>query len=390
MTSYQHLGFLSAAHFFHHYMLAVIPVAVLSVQSDWLLSDSDAVALGTVMYLMLGIATTLFGYLGDRISKTKLMSFGLIGTGIAAILAGISADSVSLLLSLGLLGFVSGVYHPVGLVMVADNTERVGFAYAINGVFGNLGSGLAAVVTALVIGLSHWRLAFVIPGMLLFIIGIIYCFKFVLNSVVQNKTLSTVSFVSSFAKLSKVLIFLILFLVVASVYEGLVAGAVTYTLPRLIQSRVVSDSSLLLIGGSTSTVLTIGSIAQLGSGYLLDRCAAKNILIVLFLGQSILLLIATMVTGMLLMAVLILFYGFLYAWYPITSWLINHYVATDARARVLSYEYIVSLGFTALTVSVMPGLYRIGMTERSNLWIVFVMAIGVLVSTLYLPDDEHE
>jgi len=159
-------------------------------------------------------------------------------------------------------------------------------------------------------------------------------------------------------------------------------------LPRLIEAKGVTGTSVLFIGGSTSLILTVGSIAQLGSGWVLDRHGAKSLLITLFVGQTILLVFASMITGPLLIAVLTLFYALLYAWFPITVWLINKHVATNFRARLISYEYVASLGVTSLTIPFVAWMYEHGMTERSNLWIVVFAALVALITISLLPRDQ--
>jgi MFS family permease len=60
-----------------------------------------------------------------------------------------SASPTMLAVTLGATGLFAAIYHPIGTAMLVDAAgDRPGRAIGINGVFGNIGVGLAPVVTA--------------------------------------------------------------------------------------------------------------------------------------------------------------------------------------------------------------------------------------------------
>ena len=62
-------------------------------------------------------------------------------------------------------GLFAAIYHPIGTAMLVNAAgDRPGRAIGINGVFGNIGVGLAPVVTAFLAGQAGWRAAFIVPG----------------------------------------------------------------------------------------------------------------------------------------------------------------------------------------------------------------------------------
>lgn len=385
MPNAQQLRFLSAGHFFHHYLLAILPVAAIPIQTAWSLTDPQAIVLGTAMYALLGLATVPFGWLGDVWPRPALMTLCLTGSAISAIAAGCSSGPLTLTMSLGCLGLFSAAYHPVGLAMVADYADRAGMAYARNGVWGNVGGGIAAVTTALLANAIHWRMAFILPAVCLLAVAVRY---HRLNAAGCDPKIETQAESHSPVGLSFLLAIgatLLAFLVLASIYDGFIAGAVTYTLPRLLEDRAVPGSSLLLVGGATSLILTLGSFAQLISGWTVERVGVKPLLLILFAGQATVLFTASHATGPLLVILMMTFYALLYAWFPITALLISTHVPANLRSRILSLEYLASLGASAATIPVVAWLYANGMTADDQLQIAAALAVLVLVSVVLLP-----
>ena len=62
--------------------------------------------------------------------------------------------------------------------MVACGGSRMGHDIALNGVFGNLGVGVAALLTGFLIDQISWRAAFWIPGVVSVVIGLAYGWHF--------------------------------------------------------------------------------------------------------------------------------------------------------------------------------------------------------------------
>lgn len=132
------------------------------------------------------LARLLVGWLCDRIGPRKTYTALLIVGALPVMFVGLSHDYASFLafrLAIGAIGasFVITQYHTS--VMFAPNV--VGTANATAAGWGNLGGGITQMVMPLLfsafvsIGLSAWwgwRLAMVVPGVGLFITGILYYF----------------------------------------------------------------------------------------------------------------------------------------------------------------------------------------------------------------------
>lgn len=129
-------------------------------------------------------ARLLMGWLCDKIGARRTYTILLVVGAIPVILVGLSTSYESFLiyrLAIGIIGasFVITQYHTSA--MFAPNV--VGSANAIAGGWGNLGGGVTNMVMPLVFGAivwmgytsqQSWRLAMIIPGVILLILAVIY------------------------------------------------------------------------------------------------------------------------------------------------------------------------------------------------------------------------
>ena len=69
----------------------------------------------------------------------------------------------------------AAIYHPIGTAMLVEAAgDRPGRAIGVNGVFGNIGVALAPVVTAFLAQHAGWRFAFVLPGAICALLGLLW------------------------------------------------------------------------------------------------------------------------------------------------------------------------------------------------------------------------
>jgi len=379
------LMYLNIAHFFDHFFLLVFPIAVIAIESDWNLSYGEALAMGTSMYVAFAIATLPAGWLGDHIDRHKLIVIFFLGCGASSIFTGLASGAFGIATGLALLGAFAAIYHPVGISLVIEMAERPGRALAINGVFGNMGLAAAALVTGLLTAQFGWRSAFIVPGVVAMAIGISYALtnlrsKGSLDSAHKDKR-------EAFAEVGRrnqIRVFAVV--IVSAIFGGAVFNAVTMTLPKLFDERLLlSDIDLSQVGGYTALVFGVAAFAQLPVGDLLDKYGARPILIGLLIPQVAMLVVIANTQGGAVIPMAMVLVLLMFAVVPITSWLLGHFVAPNWRARAFSVEYVLSLGLGALILPLIAWGHRNSFGFNTQYMLLAVCAGLVLLAALFLP-----
>ncbi len=157
------IGMIGLAHgtsHFHHMLLPpLFPVFI----RDFGLSYAQLGLLVSVFFAVSGIGQALAGFLVDRKGARPVL-FAALTCFVGASLAAASAHSYAgLMLASILAGLGNAPFHPVDFTILNRRVSpaRLGHAFSVHGISGNLGWALAPVV---LIGLSsalgHWRLAY--------------------------------------------------------------------------------------------------------------------------------------------------------------------------------------------------------------------------------------
>ena len=166
---------LNIGHALDHLFLLIFATAIGSIAVDFgYLRWEDLMPFGAGAFLMFGLGSVPAGRLGDTWGRRKLMIIFFIGTGLASLLAAAAQNAWQMAAALTLLGAFSAIYHPVGIPMLVQGAKRPGHTIGISGLSGNLGIAAAALVTGYFVANGGWRLAFVVPGVLSIVLGLVF------------------------------------------------------------------------------------------------------------------------------------------------------------------------------------------------------------------------
>ena len=170
-----HFLFMNLGHFFDHLLMLVFAtVAALTLAHEWDIRYADLIPYATPGFVAFGLFSLPAGWLADRWSREGMMLVFFIGIGTAAVLTALADTPLQIGFGLFVIGIFGAIYHPVGLAMVVQGRTKTGMPLAVNGVFGNLGVGCAALITGFLIDQTGWRSAFVWPGVVCVVIGFAY------------------------------------------------------------------------------------------------------------------------------------------------------------------------------------------------------------------------
>jgi MFS family permease len=364
---------LNIGHAFDHFFILIFPTAVLALQNEWNTSYGELLKYGSAGALAFGLGSLPAGWLGDRWSKNTMMKLFFFGMGLSAILTALAQNPLQLAVGVACIGLFASIYHPIGTALVFSTSDKPGRALGINGVAGNLGLAAAAVVTAFLSAQLGWQYAFILPGILCMMTGVVY--HWTTQGLILNKTSAKKAGSESLDKKSMIRLFLCI-AVIASL-GGLVFQTMTTALPKILDLH--TGSGLARVGGLATMMFALAAVAQLAVGELLDRFSARVLLMSICGVQVSTLILASFITEAALIPVLTLLLFATFGQIPINDWLIGHYAHDEWRSRFYALKYTLALGMTVIAYWLIATVYD--KTQSFSLLYIFLAAIMCL-STL--------
>ena len=343
---------LNVGHFLDHYfMLIFATVAALTLSAGWGMSYAELLPYGAPGFAAFALCSFPMGILADRWGRDYMMVVFFIGIGISSILTGFAETPMQLGAGLLLIGIFGSIYHPVGLAIVTGRWKHTGMRLAVNGVWGNIGVGCAALVTGVMIDLAGWRAAFFIPG----IISILFAFPYlqISRNVEDLPPIggSAADKPVDYGPLWRVLICVYMTAVLGSI----VFQSTTVALPEIFEERLVglattiSDTlasfeleSASVIGALAFLVFAAASLAQLVTGHMLDKWGARPTLALVTVVQTAALLLMPGLTDLAAFAVALGIMLGVFGQVPVSDFLIGTTASKISRSRAFGARYMVS------------------------------------------------
>jgi MFS family permease len=165
---------LNAGHAIDHLFLLIFATAVAAIAADWGMVWQDLMPYTVGAFTMFGLGSLPAGRLGDLWGRRVMMVIFFLGMGGSAMLIATTQGVWSLAAALTLMGVFASIYHPVGIPMLVQQAKNPGFTIGVNGLFGNLGIAIAAILTGFLVKHAGWRAAFAVPGLLAILCGILF------------------------------------------------------------------------------------------------------------------------------------------------------------------------------------------------------------------------
>ena len=97
-------------------------------------------------FLMFGLGSIPSGRLGDQWGRRRMMLVFYYGMGLAALLVALTQSPWQMAMALTVLGAMSSIYHPVAIPMLVQGSRTPGLTIGINGLAGNMGIAVAALL----------------------------------------------------------------------------------------------------------------------------------------------------------------------------------------------------------------------------------------------------
>ena len=376
---------LNIAHGVDHMFLLIFATAVVTIAVEFGFSTwTDLMPYSVGAFVLFGLGALPAGRLGDLWGRRIMMIIFFVGMGLAALLVALTQNAWQLAAALTLLGVFASIYHPVGIPMLVQNVSNPGAVIGINGLAGNLGIAVAALVTGFLVKWLGWRAAFAIPGLIAIACGVIFALVCPRESESPSKRkggkakveLTPAMLARAFAVMT-----------VAAVASSLIFNFTTNGNAQLLTARfvgVVEDPALL--GAMLALVYTIASFAQIVVGRMIDSMPFKSLQLWMSVAQIPLLILAAHTQDWWLFAALLAVMIFIFGSIPFTDAMIVRYVDDRLRSRVAGMRLTVAFGISSLAVWLLGPLVKsIGFT--SALWILAAIAAIRSAIVLLLPDE---
>jgi predicted MFS family arabinose efflux permease len=146
------------SHFFHMLLPPLFPAFI----RDFGLSYAELGLLVSTFFIVSGIGQALAGFLVDRVGARPVLFVAMACFAGAALAASVASGFGGLLLAAGLAGVGNAPFHPADFTILNKRVSppRLGHAFSVHGISGNLGWAAAPVFMIGVSGLTgHWRWA---------------------------------------------------------------------------------------------------------------------------------------------------------------------------------------------------------------------------------------
>jgi len=145
------------SHFFHLMLPPLFPW----LMRDFTLSFTDVGLLTTTFFVISGIGQALAGFVVDRVGGWRVLCFGVGMLAISGVVLGIATSYPWLLLSATCAGIGNSIFHPSDFTLLNQRVSqpRLGHAFSIHGVSGNVGWAVAPLVMAGTTNAFGWHVA---------------------------------------------------------------------------------------------------------------------------------------------------------------------------------------------------------------------------------------
>ncbi|MBC3917447.1 MFS transporter [Undibacterium sp. CY18W] len=169
------------SHFFHMILAPLFPW----IKDAFSLSYAELGLLMTVFFVISGIGQALSGFIVDKLGARAVLFFGISCLGFAALLLSSAQNYTMLLAGSMLAGVGNSVFHPSDYTLLNKkvSTARLGYAFSVHGISGNLGWATAPVFLVTIAGLTSWRTALFCAAFLPFaVLAILFVYRDLLHT----------------------------------------------------------------------------------------------------------------------------------------------------------------------------------------------------------------
>lgn len=349
------LIFSAVGHAYIHLFIAFYFTIVLALEVAWQKPFDHLLDLWMPGAILVGAAALPAGWLADRWSVAGMMVVFFAGMGASSILAGLVGGPGGMLLALAGIGTFAAIYHPVGIPWVIRNARRrAGKVLAINGIFGGIGVGMAALVAGNLIDWFGWRWAFILPGAICLATGGVLFLLLSSGRIVEVSRVARDT--ASVSREARVRAFGIL--LVTMLISGIVFHATQAAMPKMFDLRLgaILGEGKSGVGILVAAVYFVGAFAQLAGGYMADRWPLKTVYLLSWGAQIPFLWLVAVLGGPLLALVAVLMVSLNSASLPAENLLLSRFTPARHHGLAFGLKFVLAFGAGPLAIQLVARL----------------------------------
>jgi MFS family permease len=378
------LLFSSLGHFYIHMFTAFYFTIVLRLEVEWGVPFHDLLGLWFWGSVLVGLAALPAGWLGDTWSNPGMMVVYFIGLGAAAIACGIVSDTTGLLVGLSAIGLFAAIYHPIGIPwLLRSATTHTGKIMAVNGIFGSLGAAAAGLVSGVLIDLSGWRMAFILPGLCALATGLVMLWFLRSGRIADTPSPAEGDHAAGRGSVLRA----ITILMIAMFVGGVIYHSTQTALPKLFAERLhdILGARAAGVGVAVASVYTVGGAMQLLGGYLADRYPLKPVFIGAWTAEMIFLVTLADATGLGVVGVAMLAVMANLGQIPAENMLLAYYAPQRRHGVVFGLKFVLMFGAAPLSIALVSRLREATGGFESLFYGLGVAALLIAALALLLP-----
>jgi MFS family permease len=375
------------AHAIDHLALLIFATAVSAIALDFGIARwEDLMPYTTGAFVMFGVASLPAGRYGDLWGRRAMMLVFFFGMGISLLLVSLTQSPWQIAAALTLMGAFSAIYHPVGIPMLLQNAPKPGAVIGVNGLAGNLGIAVAALLTGYLVKHMGWRSAFVVPGTVSLLLGVYFAMTVPRESAAPGKKKGGKTL--QVDRQTAVRVFAVL--TCTTTLGSLIFNFTTNGNGELLRERIAAIASdPAMLGMLLAGVYAVASIAQVIVGRLIDRYPVKRVFLPIVAAQVVAFVLAARAEGWWFYAFAVMYMTFVFGAIPFTDAIIARFVDDSMRSRVAGLRLAVSFGISSVAVWALGPFVKAG----GFVTLLFVMAVIATLTTVavfFLPSHDPE
>ena len=376
---------LNVGHGLDHLFLLIFATAVGAIARDFQIERWEDMMPFTVgAFLMFGFGSIPSGRLGDQWGRRRMMLVFYYGMGLAALLVALTQSPWQMAMALTVLGAMSSIYHPVGIPMLVQGSRTPGLTIGINGLAGNMGIAVAALLTGVLVQWGGWRLAFVVPGLVSMLCGWLFARYAPLEMAPPARKKASGVHLPRWLALRTLVV-----MIATAISSSLLFNFTTNGNAQLLAQRL--DGLVhepVMLGLLLALVYAVASFAQVIVGRLIDTVPIKPLFFTVLALQGVVFFLAADTTGWVWYGSAIVYMVAVFAAIPFNDAMVVRYIDDSMRSRVSGTRIAISFGFSSLAVYMLgPVVKQAGFTT-----LMFSMSIIATIGACFvfgLPGEEQ-